>query len=87
MVAGLKGNEAVAPPYFGIGIGTAIEIAMEDRRRGGLMRAGHKGSEAAAPPRLCRWSPDLGKLRKNVRKSVSGDAEDISRVWIILCRR
>ena len=52
MVAGLKGNEAVAPPYFGIGI--AIEIAMEGRRPGGLMRAGHKGSEAAAPPRLSR---------------------------------
>jgi len=54
MVAGLKGNEAVAPLYFGIGIGIAIEIAMESRRPGGLMRAGHKGSEAAAPPRLCR---------------------------------
>jgi len=54
MAAGLKGNEAVAPPYFGIGIGITIEIAMEGRRRGGLMRAGHKGSEAAAPPRLCR---------------------------------
>jgi len=54
MAAGLKGNEAVAPPYFGIGIGIAIEIAMEGRRPGGLMRAGHKGSAAAAPPRLCR---------------------------------
>jgi len=54
MVAGLKGNEAVAPPCLGIGIGIAIEIVMEGRRPGGLMRAGHKGSEAAAPPRRSR---------------------------------
>jgi len=35
-----EGNEAVAPPCFGIGIGIgiAIEIAMEGRRPGGLVR-------------------------------------------------
>jgi len=49
MAAGLKSNEAVAPPCFGIGIGIAIEIVTEGRRPGGLMAAGLKGNEAVAP--------------------------------------
>jgi len=47
MAAGLKGNEAVAPPVIANGI--AIESAWRAAGPGGLMRVGHKGSEAAAP--------------------------------------
>jgi len=51
LCAGLKGNEAVAPPCFGIGI--AMEIVTEGLRPAGLC-AGLKGNEAVAPPRRCR---------------------------------
>jgi len=59
MAAGLKGNEAVAPPYFGIGIGIAIEIAMEGcwpERPDGCRAQGQRGRCPSTPMSLVAGS-------------------------------
>ena len=49
MAAGLKGNEAVAPPCFGIGIGIAIEIVTEGRRPRRPYARGAQGQRGRCP--------------------------------------
>jgi len=49
MAAGLKGNEAVAPPCFGFGIGIAIAVVMEGCRPRRPCARGVKGQRGRCP--------------------------------------
>jgi len=56
MRTGHKGNEAVAPPCFGVGIGIAIEIVMEGRRPRRANARGARGQRGRCPSMFrCRY--------------------------------